>query len=114
MSELKERKAMDPAFEWDLSTLFKNDEEWEAAFAALDPKIDAAAAYKGTLKDTKHILAFLKAEMDAKLAMENCFAYAELRNSEDTRDPKAQSMLARAMSRYAKASAALAFQSCST
>ena len=109
MSELKERKAMDPAFEWDLSTLFKNDEEWEDAFAALDPKIDAAAAYKGTLKDTKHILAFLKAEMDAKLAMENCFAYAELRNSEDTRDPKAQSMLARAMSRYAKASAALAF-----
>ena len=31
--ELKERREMDPEFQWDLSSFFVNDEAWETAFA---------------------------------------------------------------------------------
>ena len=48
MSELlKERKDMDPAFMWDLTKMYASDEEWEKAFAALDPVIARAASFAG-------------------------------------------------------------------
>ena len=47
--ELKERKDMDPAFQWDLTTLYQDDEAWEAAFQELDGKVDAVAAFDGRL-----------------------------------------------------------------
>ena len=36
---MKERKDMDPQYMWDLSTLFKNDEEWNNALPELDEMI---------------------------------------------------------------------------
>ena len=42
MSEaLKERKEMDPQYQWDLTKMYASDAEWEKAFAAIDPKIEA-------------------------------------------------------------------------
>lgn len=29
--ELKERKELDPAFQWDLTSLYEDDQAWEAA-----------------------------------------------------------------------------------
>ena len=44
MSEaLKERKEMDPQYQWDLTKMYASDAEWEKAFAAIDPKIEALA-----------------------------------------------------------------------
>ena len=33
---LKERKDMDPAFTWDLATLYPSDADWEADFGRLE------------------------------------------------------------------------------
>ena len=50
MSEaLKERKEMDPQYQWDLTKMYASDAEWEKAFAAIDPKIEALAAWEGKL-----------------------------------------------------------------
>ena len=38
---MKERKDMDPQYMWDLSTLFKNDEEWNNALPELDEMINS-------------------------------------------------------------------------
>ena len=47
MSEaLKERKEMDPQYQWDLTKMYASDAEWEKAFAAIDPKIEALAAWE--------------------------------------------------------------------
>ena len=36
MSEaLKERKEMDPQYQWDLTKMYASDAEWEKAFAAI-------------------------------------------------------------------------------
>ena len=110
MSELlKERSQMDPAFEWDLSTLFRNDEAWKNAFEQLDESIQEAGKYQGTLKDAESIKAYLSWEEGTDRKLMNVFEYANLRHSEDTRDAKAQSMYARAYGKAVQLQAATAF-----
>jgi len=109
MTELKERSEMDPAFEWDLSTLYKDDEGFEEALKAVDASIARTAAYEGTLNNAETIHAYLKESSALSLEMNNIFTYASLRRTEDTRDSKAQSMYGRAYAKYVEASAATAF-----
>jgi len=109
MTELKERSEMDPAFEWDLSTLYKDDEGFEEALKAVDASIARTAAYEGTLNNAETIHAYLKESSALSLEMNNIFTYASLRRTEDTRDSKAQSMYGRAYAKYVEASAAAAF-----
>ena len=96
--QLKDRKDMDPAFLWDLSSLFKDDEAWEEAFAGLSQKVDAVAAFDGKIvqaddgETAKNIRALLEAETELDLLLSDLFSYANLRRSEDTRAPQAQPM----------------------
>ncbi len=106
---LKKRSEMDPAYEWDLSKLFPDDQSWEKAFAALDGGIKKAAAYKGKLKDAVAIKGFLDARKEAFLNIEDVSCYAFLRHSEDTRENTAQSMAARIGMWMAQAEAELSF-----
>ena len=51
-AELRERKEMDPAFMWDLTSLYRDDEDWEAEFSQLSDKVDAVAAFDGKIAQT--------------------------------------------------------------
>lgn len=113
--QLKDRKDMDPAFLWDLSSLFKDDEEWEEAFAGLSQKVDAVAAFDGKIvqaddgETAKNIRALLEAETELDLLLSDLFSYANLRRSEDTRAPQAQKMYARIYAKYVEAVTRTAF-----
>ena len=56
-TELKERKDTDPAYHWDLSTLYKNDEEWQKELDTLDDLIQDVTGRQGTLHDAEAQLA---------------------------------------------------------
>src|ERR1051325_11965144 len=43
------RDALDPKYTWDLSSIFRSWEEWEAGFSELDRGIEAYKKYEGTL-----------------------------------------------------------------
>lgn len=109
MSELKERKEIDIADTWDLSTLFVDDEAFETALNEVDPCIQLISSFKGKLNTAENIYSYLKQSTDLKVAMDNIFGYASLRKSEDTRDTKAQSMYSRAYGKYVSVMAASAF-----
>lgn len=98
--ELKERIDMDPAYQWDLSSLFKNDEEWEKAFLETDALIAEIAQFEGKLNTAAEIRKFLDADTQAERKMDNLVTYASLRRSEDTRAEQAQSMYARVFGKY--------------
>lgn len=106
---LKERKDMDPAFMWDTTELFENDEAFETALAEIDNEIDACGAYAGKLNNAKDVLAFLEAETLMMRHMNDLYCYASLRRSEDTRDGQAVSMFARAGAKAVKAESAVSF-----
>ncbi len=110
MSEaLKERKEMDPQYQWDLTKMYASDAEWEKAFAAIDPKIEALAAWEGKLNNAASIREFYDAEIGAFRELENLAVYTSLRLSEDTRADDAQSMDARATAKYVKAVGTIAY-----
>ena len=116
-AELRERKEMDPAFMWDLTSLYRDDEDWEAAFSQLSDKVDAVAAFDGKIAQTDNdgaaaarcIRTLLEAETELDLLLSDLFAYANLRRSEDTRAPQAQKMYARIYAKYVEAVTRTAF-----
>lgn len=110
MSEvLRERNEMDPKYEWDLTTLFANDEVWEKELEALNAKIEEADHFRGTLKDAGSALAYLEWQTETMRKMNDVFCYSSLRHSEDTRDAKAGSMYGRAFASAVKFESACAF-----
>ncbi len=110
MSEtLKERKDMDPKYEWNLSTLFKNDEEFEKSLQACSHYVKDLAAYEGKLNNVEDILAFLTLNTEADRKLSNLYSYSFLRKTEDTRNSDALSMYSRAYGKVVEASTAAAF-----
>ncbi len=106
---LKERKEMDPAFQWDLSSLYANDEAWEESLGTVEPRLQKAAGYQGTLHTEEAIHSFFEECTALYGLLSNLFAYAFMRKSEDTRQEKAQSMYSRAYEKYVQAGAMLSF-----
>ncbi|MBQ1681022.1 MULTISPECIES: oligoendopeptidase F [Agathobacter] len=93
MSEtVKERKDVEDKYKWDLSTLYANDEAWEADYASVKALLDQAKEYEGTLKDAKSIRKFFDYQVKLERKVSNFYNYASLRLTEDTRDSKAQTM----------------------
>ena len=106
---LKERSELDPQFQWDLSSLYENDEQWEQALTTLDEKIASVAAYAGTLSNAGGIRKYLDESTELDRLLSDLFCYANLRRSEDTRGEAAQSMYARIYSKYVAAVSETAF-----
>ena len=63
---LKERKDMDPAYMWDLSTLYKDDETWAKEKDQLEDMINQLSLYQGTLNNAKNLRTFF--DFDTKLS----------------------------------------------
>lgn len=110
MSELlKERKDMDPSYQWDLTTLFKSDEVWKEALKEAENKMPVLTSYEGRLNNAETICAFLKGQTAYERKLNDIYCYAELRAAEDMRDAAGQSMQASAMSLLVKYQAAVSY-----
>ena len=110
MSEvLQERKDMDPKYMWDLSTLFKSDEDFEVALSSISNDIASLTKYEGTLNNAENVLAFLKEQNEVAKKVNNLFCYASLRKVEDTRETKAQTMFSKAYSQVVSFSTVCSF-----
>ena len=106
---LKERSELDPDFQWDLSSLYENDGDWESALKTLDESIGKAASYQGKLTDARTIREFMDADTQLDRLLSDLFCYANLRRSEATRGETAQSMYARIYGTYVSAVSQTAF-----
>ena len=109
MRELKERKDMDPAYEWNLKTLFASDEAFEKELKELNGKVAELTSYQGKLNNAATILEYLEKSTSFSRKLSDVYCYAFLRSSEDMRDSKAQSMKADALRLYVSSEAAVSF-----
>lgn len=107
---LKNRREMDPKFQWKLSDIFETQAAWEQAFQNAKKAVDTLGALEGTLKQSPQQL---KAGLDqiyaATRQVELAYLYANLFKSGDNGDPEAQRLEGRAMSLYVALSTALSF-----
>ena len=104
------RKDVPAKDKWDLSSIYKSDDEWEAALKSLPELTKAAAAYKGRLGESdKTLLEALKALEKANLVMETVYHYASLQHEADEDDTQATDRDGRAMMAYTQMQAELSF-----
>ena len=107
---LRNRKEMDPEFQWRLSDIYPTMEAWETAYAQAKTQVEALSELPGTLSRSKEDL---KAGLDRIYAaaepVERLYLYANLYKCGDNGDPDAQALEGRAMNLYVALSAALSF-----
>jgi len=108
--ELKNRKEMDPQFQWDISHIFADKAAWETALAEMDGELEKIKAVKGTLgKSAKAMREGLDAVYEANRKAVLVYEYAFLSKSGDSSDPENQELEARSMNMLVGFSSALAF-----
>lgn len=104
------RKDVPAKDKWDLSSIYKSDDEWEKALKSIPELTKKAAAYKGRLGESAiTLLAALKELEAANLAMETVYHYASLQHEADEDDSKATDRDGRAMMAYTQMQAELSF-----
>ena len=93
---LPPRSKVKPADTWDLSSLFKSDAEWEAAFKKWEGQIPQYEKYKGHLGDSAEMLAAcLRFDASFDRLGERLGVYAYLKTAEDQANSEYQRMRGR-------------------
>ncbi|MBR5646880.1 MAG: oligoendopeptidase F [Treponema sp.] len=104
------RKDVPQKDKWDLSSIFKNDDEWENALKQLDSLTNEVLSFKGKLSENKEtFLNALKALEKANLKMECVYHYASLQHEADEDDTKASEREGRAIMAYTTMQSELSF-----
>ncbi|MAT69538.1 MAG: oligoendopeptidase F [Planctomycetaceae bacterium] len=107
---LPARSAVKADDTWDLSTLFANDDEWEAAFEKWKKQIPKFEQFRGTLADGATQLAkCLKFDEKFDRAGERIGTYAFLKTTEDQTNSAYQRMVGRYQNVASQAAQAASF-----
>src|SRR5690554_1664929 len=82
---------------WDLATIFKSDDEWEAAYEQAAEKVIELPKFQGTLADgPDQLLKTIETMHAAMREVENVYVYAHLKSDQDTGNNTYQAMQDRA------------------
>lgn len=104
------RKDVPASDKWDLSTIYKSDDEWEADLAAIPGATEKLVSFKGRLGESEStFLEALHADEALDMLLENVYHYASLLNEADQSDSTAQDKVNRAMMAYTQVGAATSF-----
>ena len=107
---IPERKDVPAGDKWDLSTLYKSDEDWEKALASIKQLTENVVAFKGKLAlSSDSLLGALKANEALEKVIETVYNYASLQHTADEGDSAAQDRDGRAMMAYAASESATSF-----
>jgi oligoendopeptidase F len=104
----RERVKLDD--QWNLASLFANDDKWEAAFEKWKKQIPRYAKFRGTLGDSaKQLAACLKFDEELDRLSERIGTYAYLKAAEDQANSAAQRMRGRVQNAGSEAAQAASF-----
>ncbi len=107
---IPERKDVAPENQWDLSTIYKSNEEWEADLKKIPELSRKVTEYKGRLAESSEtLLQALKALEEFNMVLENVYHYASLLSSQDQGDSDAQEKENKVMMAYTQAAAEQSF-----
>ncbi len=110
VKSLPPRAEVATADQWDLSSLFHTDAEWEVAFAEWEKQIDGFARFRGKLaQGVDTILAMLQFDAAVDRSAERIGNYAFLKATEDQANSNYQRMKGRFQSAATRAGEAASF-----
>lgn len=86
---------------WDLTDLYSSPDDWEAAYADLENRLQSVTRYRGTLGNNAESMAeALTTISNAYKELTRVYIYTSLRRDADQRDPAEQTRFGRAMQLY--------------
>ena len=107
---IKSRAESDPAYQWDLTPIFPDDEAWRAALDKAQELIPLAAGFAGRLgKSGATLLEYMDLGERISETLERIGGYAGLKADEDTAVARYQDMKGKATSLAVAVSAATAY-----
>lgn len=93
MEKQKTRDLIDDKYKWDLTTIYKIDEDWYKDYEILDKEITKIVSFKGHILDSDEtLLEYLKASEDLERKLYKLYYYAHLKYDQDTTNAKYQEM----------------------
>lgn len=96
---LPTRSQIDDRYKWRLEDIFASDSEWEGAFQALSEEAEKFRSYEGRLGESAEVLLeALRLIDDVDGRFLRVYAYAYMRQDEESTNPKYQSYRNRALS----------------
>lgn len=109
-TKIPNRSEVPESDKWNLSSIYKSNDEWEAALKELPALTEKVVSFKGKLSSSsKTLLEALKALEAAELKMETVYHYASLQHEADEDDSQATDRDGRAMMAYTEMQSALSF-----
>lgn len=107
---IPERDEISTIYKWDLTQIFKSDDDWETEFKSVSEKIAGYQKFEGTLSEnSENLFACLKFDEEINIKLDQLHLYAMLSKDSDMRISKYQSMDDRIKSLYSKVGAASAY-----
>ena len=99
--QVKERNEIEQEYLWDLTSLFSDDDAWEAECSKLDSDLSQLEAFRGTFGEgVEKVVEAYRVMYELGVRLEAMHGYAFQRRTEDARDAKAQNMVTKADSVY--------------
>ena len=96
--KIPERDSVNQRDKWDLSKLFKTEQEWETALKKLDSEMGKIGQFRGTLgSSVERLKDFLDLMTELEMQSERLGNYAFLKTSEDAGNSTNQNKMARYM-----------------
>lgn len=87
--EAKPRNEVDSDFQWDLTTIFPTDEDFEESLAAFPEKTEKFESFKGSLNQgAGQVILALEELLNVSRELETLYVYAHLKHDQDTGDNK--------------------------
>ena len=107
---VKQRNEIEEKYTWDLSTIFPTDQAFEEELAALTSDIEGANGLAGHLLDSAQtLLKTTETQLEFMRRLEKLYAYAHMKNDQDTREAKYQEYQAKAMGLFSLLGQVFAF-----
>ena len=93
MKEQQTRSKISNEYKWDLTSIYKNDKEFEKDLEKAKKEIKKIANFKDLLSSSKRLLEYIKYDQDTERLLYRLYYYAHLNHDSDTTDTKYQKMI---------------------
>ena len=109
-NKIPKRSEVPAGDKWDLSSIYKSNEQWEEELKKIPALTEKVVAFKGKLSESSDtLLEALKALEKAELQLETVYHYASLQHEADEDDSKATDRDGRAMMAYTELQSQISF-----
>lgn len=109
-NKIPKRSEVPASDKWDLSSIYKSNDQWEDELKKLPVLTEKVVAFKGKLSDSSDsLLGALKALEAAELQLETVYHYASLQHEADEDDSEATDRDGRAMMAYTELQSSISF-----